>query len=160
MKTTLTGRIERIKLFIDNGYTADLETGLVYSPKPGTDEMIKRGCINNKGYMALTTKLNGKSIKLQAHHFIYYLATGKVVDELDHIDRTRHHNGVANLREVTHSENQQNKDEARGYYYVKKIDKYRVKLMTNGVRMDVGYFKTEEEAKQAYLIAKNKYHIQ
>lgn len=161
MKSDLEKRLERINIFIENGFTADLDEGLIYSPSRSytSDELIPRGSLDKRlGYIILMTTLNKKSIRLLAHQFIYYLSTGKVVNQLDHIDRDRTNNKISNLREATKEENMWNKTSVKGYTYRKDINKYRSTIVVNQTKIELGNYDTPEEAHNAYLEGKKKYH--
>lgn len=45
----------------------------------------------------------------------------------------------------------------KGYYFHKKIGKYHCAVQVDGERIDLGYFETEEEAKEAYFDAIERY---
>ena len=67
-------------------------------------------------------------------------------------------NNVENLRIVNNQENQWN-TESRGYYFDKKKKKFNARIVYNNEHIFLGLFNTSEEAHQAYLDAKLKYHI-
>jgi hypothetical protein len=77
---------------------------------------------------------------------------------IDHIDRDRGNNHISNLRLGTPSLNQQNRSNTKGYYWNKQKQKYKAYININDKVIHLGYFKTEEEARQAYLDAKKLYH--
>ena len=77
---------------------------------------------------------------------------------IDHIDRNKLNNNLNNLRIVSFQENAFNK-EAKGYSWNKKAQKYKGHIKINNQPIHLGMFDTEEEARQAYLDAKAKYHI-
>jgi hypothetical protein len=78
--------------------------------------------------------------------------------QIDHIDGNRINNHIDNLRIVNHQQNQWNRTTAKGYYYNKKYDKYQAQIAYNTSVKNLGYYDTEEEARQAYLNAKIIYH--
>lgn len=83
---------------------------------------------------------------------------------LDHIDGNPSNNRIENLREATDAENMQNQRKPRitnklqvqGVYKVNS--KYRAVITTNKKSKHLGYFKTAEEAHQAYIKAKKEQH--
>ena len=77
-------------------------------------------------------------------------------NQIDHIDRNRSSNVISNLRIATHAENMRNKI-GRGTH--KRGNKFRAIIITNKKTKHLGTYDTEEEAHQAYLDAKLKYHI-
>jgi len=79
---------------------------------------------------------------------------------IDHIDGNKVNNCVGNLRRVTRQENSfNNQHNVKGYSYQKRTKNYKTYIHLNRKMIYLGYFKTEEEAREAYLKAKEKYHI-
>ena len=79
------------------------------------------------------------------------------VDLIDHIDRNPLNNAVENLRITNCSGNNQNRSSVKGY--IKKCDKYQARIVINNTLHNLGSYKTKEEAHQAYLEGKEKYHL-
>jgi hypothetical protein len=79
-------------------------------------------------------------------------------NSIDHINRTPSDNSIQNLRNVTNQQNQHNKA-SKGYYFNKKLNKWRAKIYTNGKHIHLGLFDLEADARDAYLEAKKVYHI-
>ena len=115
-----------------------------------------KGNINNVGYVRI--RLNGKSCK--KHRIVGYAFLGLDINnskqQIDHIDRNKLNNNMNNLRIVSHQENQFNKV-SNGYTI--RGNKYQVRIKLNHQETHIGTFDTKEEAHQAYLQAKEKYHI-
>ena len=63
-----------------------------------------------------------------------------------------------NLRIVSCHENQFNRN-GKGYDFDKRINRYASYITLNSKKIHLGMFDTKEEAHQAYLQAKEKYHI-
>lgn len=83
------------------------------------------------------------------------------LNELDHINRIKEDNRIANLREVTRQENCWNigklKTNSSGYTGVnlhKQYGKWRANIRIQGKYKHLGYFNTPEEAHYAYSTAK------
>ena len=76
--------------------------------------------------------------------------------DIDHIDRNKQNNNVSNLRILTHQKNMFNQN-AKGCCFSKYRWQAYIKL--NQKKIHLGWFKTENEAHNAYLEAKAKYHI-
>ena len=148
----LENRLERIKIFLDKGYQVDVENGIVYNSRG-----VECKCISN-GYIQLGTSFNKKRIQLYAHQLIYYVSTGQVVEQIDHIDGDRSNNRIDNLREVTRQENSFN-TKAKGCTWNKKAKKWRAQIKVDGKYIYLKYWNTEEDAHRAYKEAKKKYHI-
>jgi hypothetical protein len=79
--------------------------------------------------------------------------------QIDHINRNRLDNRRENLRLVEQRTNMNNVDfvlNSKGYHFQKKTNKYRVQIGNYGKKIFVGLFDTPEEARAAYVEAKNK----
>jgi hypothetical protein len=147
-------RQEKIQLCIEKGYTCDVETGKVYGVKK--NEIISK---NNNGYKIVAIYKDKTYYHLQQHQLIYYIATNKIVEEIDHINGDRADNRIVNLREATRQQNQHNRTKAKGYSWKKNRNKWHSQIRLNNKNINLGYFDKELEAKQAYLEAKKIYHI-
>ena len=77
--------------------------------------------------------------------------------QIDHIDGNRLNNHIDNLRIVTHQQNHFNRTTAKGYYIMPN-NKYKAYICACNKLHHLGYYDTEEEARQAYLQAKIMYH--
>ena len=111
---------------------------------------------NNNGYLK-----TGLHYKNYLHHrIIGYAFKGLNIEnttlQIDHINHIRNDNRVNNLRIVTNQENQFNHS---GKGYRLRGNKWEARLRFNGKDINLGYFETEEEARNAYLEGKTKYHI-
>jgi hypothetical protein len=78
---------------------------------------------------------------------------------IDHENHTRDDNLNDNLRVVTQQQNCFNRSGVKGYSWNKQRKKWVAHIKVNGKKKDLGGFKTEEEARAAYLKAKAKLHI-
>jgi len=84
--------------------------------------------------------------------------------QIDHINRTRTDNRIANLRECTNQLNCQNVRAHRdgsgllGTSWEKRRGKWQAGIGINGKRIFLGYHSTREEAHAAYLQAKRELH--
>ena len=145
-------REEKIKLAIEKGITYNPISGKVFGVKG--NEIIRK----IDGYVNIHITHCGKDYKLKAHQLAYYIEYGKIVEQIDHKDGDRSNNKIDNLREVTHQQNQFNRN-AKGYSFNKKLKKYRAYITTDKVQLHLGYYNTEQEARKAYLDAKKIYHI-
>ena len=77
---------------------------------------------------------------------------------IDHIDRDTSNNNMSNLRIVSTQQNSFNTN-AKGYCWCKDSNKWRARIVINYKHIQLGRFDTEDEAHQAYLTAKQKYHV-
>jgi hypothetical protein len=139
-------RLEKCELAKEKGYTYDPETGKVFNPK-GKELISKCG-----GYY----EIRNTSVRMFSHQFAWYWVYNEVVDYIDHIDQIKTDNRIDNLRSVTNQQNAFN-NQAKGY--VLQNNKWRAYIHHNNKKIHLGYYKTEEEARQSYLLAKEKYHI-
>ena len=80
-------------------------------------------------------------------------------DELkvDHIDLNKSNNNISNFRPATVQQNSFNTD-AKGYWWDKCAKKWKAGICLNGKRIHLGLFDKEEDARNAYLNAKEIYH--
>ena len=109
--------------------------------------------------------IDGVDKTILEHRMVYYAnnQSWDIFDTsrdnlIDHINRNRLDNRIENLKLATHQQNMWNTN-AKGYYK-KPNGKYVVRIkLPDGKRKQVGTFNTEEEAHNAYLKAKNTYHI-
>jgi len=79
--------------------------------------------------------------------------------QIDHINRNKLDNRRENLRLVNKEMNMNNVDFAlngKGYHLYKRTGKYRVQVGNCGKKFFVGFFDTPEQARAAYVEAKNK----
>jgi hypothetical protein len=146
-------REEKCKLAIERGFTYDSKTGFVYNKK---NNFVKG--INSMGYCQITMAVNNKTISLLAHQFAWYMVNKECVKEIDHINGLRHDNRICNLRSVTHQQNNWNRNKSKGYYYNKREQKWKSQIKINNKTIGLGTYNIEQEARNAYLQAKEKYH--
>ena len=108
------------------------------------------------GYFQL--QLDSKKFLL--HRLVYIMHYGSIPEDLviDHKDGDNQNNRIENLRVVTLQENSFN-TKAKGYCFHKGNQKWQAKIKVGGVQKFLGYFDNEEDASQAYQVAKEKYHI-
>lgn len=127
--------------------------GTIFNIK--TNKNIK-GSIDGSGYRYLIN--SQKNIKF--HRLIYYAFYNFDIKNksiiIDHINRNKLDNRIDNLRIITQQENCWNTN-AKGYSK-HPCGKYLVKICKDYKQIHIGLFETEDEAKQAYLDAKEKYH--
>lgn len=113
------------------------------------------GTINVHGYGSM--RINGKT-KL-AHRISYEKSVGEIPNgmQIDHVCHRRSCVNPAHLRPVTQKQNQENLSKprsdnqtgVRGVSWVPSRKRYRATVGHNGKRIQIGYFKTLEEASEA-----------
>jgi hypothetical protein len=121
---------------------------------------------NTTGYKRIILTNNQRKKKqFYINRLVYYAfnSNWNIFDSstdnfIDHINRNPTDNRISNLRNVTQQHNNFNKN-CKGYSYNKQTKKYHAYIRLNGKQKYLGYFENEEEARQAYLEAKPKYHV-
>lgn len=122
----------------------------------------KAGTVINTGY--LIVKLDGEAFL--AHRIAWTLHFGcEPKHEIDHINRVRSDNRIANLRDVPCYENNQNKGISshntsgiKGVYWHKNNRRWWSQIGYKNKLINLGSFDTKEEAALAYKAAKQKFH--
>jgi hypothetical protein len=142
----------------------DKETGVFtrLSSKRGDTAYKPTGTLTNKGYVLLW--VCGKLYKAHRMAWLYEYGT-MPIGEIDHINGIKSDNRISNLRDVTRSENNQNrkahnknnKNSAMGVRQ-NHIGKYVAAITINRKAIHLGCFSTIEEASAAYKKAKAEYH--
>ena len=145
-------RLEKCEILKSKGFKYDPETGKVYGVKGKEITNTRKDKYILLGAIGLTTMV-------YAHHFAWYMVYGNVdFDELDHKDINPSNNKIDNLRIVTSQQNKFNRN-SKGYCWDKSRNKWYSSIHLNKKKIFLGRFNTEEEARNAYLQAKKKYHI-
>ena len=152
-----------------------------YEPKSGkffarsnsNGRETKTGCLwrdmkfhkDKDGYLRCKLTINGVRKSFSQHRLVYFAHNQHwdIFDTskdniIDHKNRDKTNNTIKNLRVLTNQQNQWNRS-AKGYYFEKHANKWRAQIMLNGRKIYLGYFTEEEDAHNAYLKAKAKYHI-
>lgn len=146
-----------------NGIYKISANGKVLSLKRPTP--VERKILTNKnGYLYVVLTKDGITKLELIHRLLYKTFVEDIPDDLviDHIDRNPKNNNIKNLRLVTKSVNSQNSSKvinAKGAFYDKRKNVWYSAISVNGKRMYLGTFRTEEDASNAYRIAKEKLHI-
>ena len=118
------------------------------------------------GYLRIKINVNNKQKYISVHRLVYkfHNPDWDIFDSsrdncIDHINGIRDDNRIENLRLVTNHQNQHNRTKAKGYSIITRTGKYGAKIGLNNKTIHIGTYKTEDEAHQAYLEAKKKYHV-
>ena len=129
---------------------------------------LKRKITKNtdrSGYSKYTIKTkNNKSYILsrviyKAHNPEWDIEDSSDTNRIDHININSLDNRIENLRVVTHQQNMWNRANTKGYGWSKFHNKWETQIRFNNRNIHLGYFTEEADARQAYLTAKEKYHI-
>ncbi len=143
----------------------NLDTGVFVWIKSYNNQHLGKevGSFDKDGYRMI--KVDKKLYR--AHRLAWFYAYGEwPIGPLDHIDGRRDNNAISNLREVTFAGNSQNQraahaDSTHGMLGVDKLSHrnlFRARIQCEGRRVTLGYFKTPEEAHNAYLLSKREAH--
>lgn len=132
--------------------------GHIYRVMPNGDMKYCKGTILNNGYLQSSIMCKG-----YLHHRIigYAFKDFDITNTflyIDHINHIKHDNRVENLRVVSNQQNQFNRI-AKGYSWDKKKQKWKATIVLNQKEIYLGMFIKEEDARNAYLKAKEQYHI-
>ncbi|MFY8211628.1 MAG: HNH endonuclease signature motif containing protein [Candidatus Nanopelagicus sp.] len=119
----------------------------------------RAGFLRKDGYRVINVSKPKKGQMLE-HRAVWLMTHGYVPTELDHIDRNKSNNDIANLRECTRSENNLNKELQKnnnvghaGVYFHRQSQKYRAEIKRNRKTTSLGYFNTMQEAINARKFA-------
>lgn len=139
----------------------DPETGVFTwkEGRPGASKGKRAGFFHKRGYRYIG--VNNK--RYQEHRLAFCMMGIEIPKNLqvDHINGNPIDNRWCNLRLVTQRDNCNNMALHRnghlaGTSYIKGQDKWKSKITINKKAVHLGCFKTQEEAHQAYLAAKEK----
>lgn len=97
-------------------------------------------------------------VRYKLHRVVYALHYNDLTTELmiDHKNGNILDNRIENLRVVTNQQNQHNTPKPKGCS--RSRNKWRSTICLDNKNIHLGMFDTEEEARQAYLKAKDLYH--
>ena len=147
--------LEKCQLAKERGYTYNHSTGEI---KGMYGKVIRK--TNKYGYTIAQVYYATKRFYIRAHRLAWFLHYGTLpINFIDHIDGNRSNNRIDNLRDVSSQQNQWNQTTAKGYCWMKNRKKFKAAIGINGNRKTIGYFNTEQEARNAYLKAKETYHV-
>ena len=139
------------------------EKGFTYCPVSGEIRGVRNNVITKKhhsAYIECRVYYATKPFLVFAHRLAWFLYYGHLpINLIDHIDGDRSNNKIDNLRDVTHQQNLWNNTKAKGYSWDKASNKFQAKIAVNGKQKHLGLFNTEQEARNAYLKAKEIYHV-
>lgn len=121
------------------------------------------GTIDRKGYRRIAVRGHIYKAHRLAWLYVYGIWPG---EDIDHINGNRDDNRIANLRDVSRSENLQNQRVAMatsksgllGASFDSTNGAWRSQIRTDGVYKFIGYFATAEEAHRAYVEEKRLAH--
>lgn len=155
--------------------TADrLREVLLYDPASGTFTWRKKmssrampgqaaGTTSRYGYVQI--RIDGVIHRASRLAWLYMTGAAPTGD-IDHINRRRADNRWCNLRDVPPNVNRQNlgpdstknKHGKMGVALHEPTGLYAAQIKLNGKHKNLGYFKTVDEANEAYIAAKRRLH--
>jgi hypothetical protein len=122
------------------------------SGRRADEPTVLGGGVNAKGYRYIRDRLDGVNKSRLVSRLVTEAFYGASDLEVDHIDGDPLNNRVENLRYVTGSENcRDRKRPPRGVYIDKRNGSIYSRIQVNGRKINLGTFKTEEEAAAAFL---------
>lgn len=154
--------------YLKSNMTYDSQAGHLFWSKPSGKRRlgVPVGTLHSSGYLVFSAGFNRRRFSLRAHRVCWLLHYGEWPESfVDHIDRNRTNNRIANLREVSYRQNCQNQTKQvnntsgyRGVSWSKCKGKWVVRIRTEGCYKFCGYFSDVVEAAKAYDEASLKYH--
>lgn len=119
------------------------------------------GTITDRGYCRIT--VSGRAYA--AHRLAWLYVYGAwPTEQIDHINGIRNDNRIENLRDVSAAANSQNQRQPQGgnpfigVSWVRKSNRWMVRIRIDGRQRYLGCFATSEEAQDAYIKAKRAHH--
>jgi hypothetical protein len=121
------------------------------------------GCVERNGYIVIG--VDGTNFKAHRLAWLHFHGVWPEHD-IDHINRVRADNRIANLRDVSRSVNLQNQTRPQkrgtsgylGVTWYKRDKRWLAQIRVNGRLKNLGYFSSAEAAHAAYLAAKLRLH--
>lgn len=149
---------------IDREVVVRRSSGSYYLRKSGR---LLRSCINSNGYVAVGLCKDSIVKQFRVHQLVAMAFLGHTIcghDRIvDHIDGNRMNNKLSNLRIISQRENCFNRDYKRkvtskytGVYFDKTKKRWVAQIRVNGVLRNLGRFREEIDAANAYLREANK----
>ena len=102
-------------------------------------------------------KYNLSRVVYKAYNNDWDITDSSKNNQVDHINKNSLDNRIENLRILTNQQNQWN-NKAKGYYWNKADKNWRAQIKINNKSKYLGSFTEEEDARQAYLNAKEIHH--
>lgn len=150
----------------------DFRNTFDYNPETGELRWKVKAATNTRIGSLVDCRSNGYILVrfrwrlYKAHRVIWLLHYGEwPVDQLDHINRVRHDNRIANLRLATNTQNNINKPKQanntsgfKGVSWNKDCNKWQSHIRINKRSFYLGLFETKEEASEKYLSIAKSHH--
>lgn len=139
------------------------ETGLFFSTSVCKGRFVgsKLGSLKKDGYIVITIDYRA----YPAHRIAWLLVYGEwPKGDIDHINGVRDDNRIVNLRDVSRSVNIQNQRKPRRGNSSGKLGvsrrgaRFEAQISVKGKDIHLGIFDSPDDAHDAYIQAKRKYH--
>jgi hypothetical protein len=151
---------------IKETYSYDPETGIfsIYETVNKQNRRVKGFHLASHGYVTLAIN---RYKKMYAHRAAWAVYHGEWPKHcIDHINRDKTDNRIANLREMPKALNLQNKEKQsnnktgyKGVYYCSRgLRHFKAQIGYGGKRYFLGSYSTPEEAYRVYCEAARKHH--
>lgn len=130
-----------------------------------SNKSIKGSAVGSVNENRVSVRVLGNRTRL--HRLAWLYEYGYLPDtDIDHIDTNPKNNAISNLRLASRKQNSENvrlpnkNNQAgfRGVFFSKKDNLFIAKITNNYKSITVGYFKTAEDASDAYIKAKRMLH--
>ncbi|MGQ6230681.1 HNH endonuclease signature motif containing protein [Serratia marcescens] len=135
---------------------SDAPSGLRWKSAPKFNSHMlgkEAGALANDGYYRVGVKRQ----KILTHRVVWFLVHGCWPVCIDHIDGNKSNNAPQNLRSVTLSENQHNRI-CSGVKLDSRRGTYSARITVANTRVELGSYRSEQDAAEVYKKAKQKYH--
>ena len=111
----------------------------------------------NGFYISMNVTINKKIQKLYLHRIIMNCTDPTL--QIDHLNHNTLDNRKSEMKIVTRNENQWNKRKVKGYYWNTHSQKFLARICKNNKYIELGSYTNEQDARDAYLAAKEIYHV-
>lgn len=111
----------------------------------------------NRIYACHSNLSRGTRQNIKLHRVVMKVLESKL--PIDHIYHNTLDNRKSQLRIVTDQENSFNTTKTKGYSWDRSCKKWQARIYVANRLIYLGHFRREEDARNAYLEAKAKYHI-
>lgn len=133
------------------GWSADIHNGNIFKPNGEIH-------IGSEKYVRFGIYHEGIQYNILGHHFIWFIAGNNMeFTLLDHKNRNKKDNRLSNLRVSNNRLNMNNRD-VTGVSFETARKKWRAYITVDGRTIQLGSFKTKEEALITYTEGKKLYH--
>jgi len=137
-----------------------LEDGVILTINDKGKKLERKQSMRSN-YLSLLLQKNYKQKRISTHRLMGLAFLGLDINNpqmcIDHRDHNTLNNNIDNLRIVSQQQNQFNRKNVKGFRKVG--NKYRAEIVLNKKTYNLGLYPTKELAHNAYLKAKQIYHL-